>query len=83
MQVICERKGTELLPADGALRAPGDTDADFRVPEGAALAERIPGAVGRPLASPYGHRAGDPQRPGMESEREWLRAAVSRFREGD
>ena len=33
-------------------------------------------------ASPYGHRAGDPQRPGMASEREWLRAAVSRFREG-
>ena len=35
------------------------------------------------MASPYGHRAGDPQRPGMESEREWLRGAVSRFREGD
>ena len=32
-------------------------------------------------ASPYGHRAGDPQRPGMASEREWLRGAVSRFRE--
>ena len=58
----------------------------FRVPEVAALAERIPGAVVRPMASPCGspcgHRAGDPQRPGMESEREWLRGAVSRFREG-
>ena len=47
----------------------------------ADLAKRIPGAVVRPLASPYGHRAGDPQRPGMEAEREWLRGAVSRFRE--
>ena len=64
------------------LLAPCDTDAYFRVPEVEALAQRIPGAVVRPLASPYGHRAGDPQRPGMESEREWLRGAVSQFREG-
>ena len=63
------------------LLAPCDTDAYFRVPEVAELAQRIPGAVVRPMASPHGHRAGDPQRPGMESEREWLRAAVSRFRE--
>lgn len=64
------------------LLAPCDTDAYFRVPEVAELAQRIPGAVVRPMASPHGHRAGDPQRPGMESEREWLRGAVSRFREG-
>jgi len=65
------------------LLAPCDTDAYFRVSEVVDLAQRIPGAVVRPLASPYGHRAGDPQRPGMEAEREWLRGAVSRFREGD
>ena len=61
------------------LLAPCDTYARFRVPEVAALAQRIPGGRSAHGVA-HGHRAGDPQRPGMESERA-APGAVSRFRE--
>ena len=39
----------------------------------------IPGATLRPIRSPFGHRAGDPWRDGMDAERAFIRAEVGAF----
>ncbi|KAH8047815.1 alpha/beta hydrolase [Aureococcus anophagefferens] len=58
----------------------GDRRAYFRADE---IERRevaaIPGATLRPIRSPFGHRAGDPWRDGMDAERAFIRAEVRAF----
>ena len=62
------------------LLVPCDQDRYFSAADVEAREGRlIPGAVVRPLVSPWGHRAGDPHRPGQERDAEALRALVGPF----
>jgi len=73
--------GTTLAEALGRVRArvylaPCTTDRYFTVPEIEAEAALLPNGRFAPLASAWGHRAGDPQRPGQEEDAAWLAALV-------
>ncbi|KAH8068161.1 alpha/beta hydrolase [Aureococcus anophagefferens] len=83
--LACWRAG-ERPPGLEAIEArclflPCDTDAPpgayFRADE---IERRevaaIPGATLRPIRSPFGHRAGDPWRDGMDAERAFIRAEM-------
>lgn len=59
---------------------PCDNDTYFRVDEiKSREAAFIPNVTFAPLMSPYGHRAGDPWRPGMEAEADHVRSHVHDF----
>ena len=74
----------EDVPLEGVkadcLLLPCDTDRYFRLGE---IRDRelaaLPNATLRPIRSPYGHRAGDPWRPGMDAERAFIRDELRAF----
>ena len=79
------RGAADLTAALGAVRAkvllmPCDTDKYFTLEEAsaeaAALGDRC---LLKPIVSPAGHRAGDPHRPELSAELEFVRTAVHEF----
>ncbi|KAH8056093.1 alpha/beta hydrolase [Aureococcus anophagefferens] len=86
--LACWRAAAERPPGLEAIEArclflPCDTDAPpgayFRAGEIERRVATIPGATLRPIRSPFGHRAGDPWRDGMDAERAFIRAEVGAF----
>lgn len=70
-------KSTTLKQALGRITAkvylmPSTTDSYFTVAETKEEAKMIPGSVFAPIESNWGHRAGDPHRPGQEGDAEFI-----------
>ena len=61
------------------LLMPCTTDQYFRAEEVREEARLLPNAVFCPIESDWGHRAGDPHRPGQEGEYARIREAVARL----
>lgn len=67
------------LASTPTLLLPCTEDRYFDFSDAKAEAEMIPGALLKPIVSSWGHRAGDPHRPGQHADAAFLDAELKSF----